>query len=211
MPTIPADNFLDKFYSLRSVCAEKITGMSVLRKLALALGVAGATGLSAQIRVYLPWTPVPVTGQTLAVLMAGVILGAGWGAMSQLLYLILGIAGIPWFSGMSGGAGWLLGPTGGYIAGFVPAAFFTGYISEKYPGLRCFLPMFLIMLFANFFLIHLPGLIHFSFWMRLSGQTDPGIRAILSGGTLPFIPGDLAKITLAALTVKIFLPKGENR
>ncbi len=207
MTTFTAENFLNKFYSLRSDCFLKISGLSITRKLALALCMAGATGISAQMRFYLPWTPVPVTGQTLAVMLAGITLGARWGGISQALYLVLGMCGVPWFSGLSSGPAFMLGPTGGYIAGFIPAAFFIGWISERNPRMRCFLPMLPLMLFANFFLIHLPGLIHLSLWMRITGLADHSIRGALSAGTLPFIPGDISKIVIASLAAKILLPK----
>jgi len=89
--------------------------LSLLQKVALALGMAGLTGLLAQARAYLPGTPVPITGQTLAVLLAGVMLGKWWGGLSQAIYAGLGVAGLPWFAGWSGGISHLAGPTGGYI------------------------------------------------------------------------------------------------
>jgi len=93
--------------------------LSVSKKLALALGVACLIGLAAQVRILLPWSPVPITGQTFAVLVAGVILGRWWGGISLALYAGLGAAGLPWFTGWSGGLGYLAGPTGGYIIGLV--------------------------------------------------------------------------------------------
>ncbi|GAI03420.1 unnamed protein product, partial [marine sediment metagenome] len=91
--------------------------LSIPKKLTLALGLACLTGLVAQIRIMLPWSPVPVTGQTLAVLLAGVLLGRWWGGISLAIYAGLGIAGVPWFAGWGSGLGYLAGPTGGYIIG----------------------------------------------------------------------------------------------
>ena len=207
MATFITDSLTGKFYSFRLRYFSGIRALPMLHKLTLSLGMACLTGLSAQARVYLPWTPVPVTGQTLAVLLSGIMLGARWGGLSQMIYVALGTAGVPWFAGFGSGAAYMLGPTGGYIAGFVPAAFLTGYFSEKYPRSRYFTPMLFIMLAANFLIIHLFGMVHFSAWARLTGAFSPDLRALLSASVLPFIPGDLLKITLAALAAKIFLPK----
>ena len=104
---------------------------SIPMKLLLALGMAAVTGLLAQVRVPLPWTPVPITGQTLAVLLAGVALGKWWGGASMFIYAGLGVAGVPWFQGWGGGLSHLAGPTGGYIVGFILAALFLGYFTDK--------------------------------------------------------------------------------
>lgn len=207
MATLAAEGFLEKFYCLRARYFNGLSALPALYKLALSFGMAAATGLSAQARVYLPWTPVPVTGQTLAVLIAGIALGARWGSLSQMIYITLGIAGMPWFSGFGSGAAFLLGPTGGYIAGFIPAAFLTGYFSEKHPGSRYFIPMLFIMLAANFLIIHLFGLAHFAAWAKITGASFHGFRTLLSASLLPFIPGDILKIAMAALIVKTFTPK----
>ena len=98
-------------------------GLSIPMKLSLALGIACLAGLLAQVRFVLPWSPVPVTGQTFAVLLAGVLLGRWWGGISMAVYVGLGIAGVPWFQGLNGGLGYLAGPTGGYIVGFIPVSY----------------------------------------------------------------------------------------
>ena len=87
--------------------------LSLIKKIALVLGMAGVTGLAAQIRFPLPWTPVPITGQTFAVLLVGVLLGRWYGGLSLATYAVLGVAGLPWFTGWSGGIGHLAGPTWG--------------------------------------------------------------------------------------------------
>jgi len=86
---------------------------SQLYRILLSLTFTGITGLCAQIRFYLPFTPVPVTGQVFAVLLSGAILGKEYGTLSQLLYVFAGIAGIPWF--VVGP----IGPTAGYLVGSV--------------------------------------------------------------------------------------------
>ncbi|HJW88180.1 MAG TPA: biotin transporter BioY, partial [Dehalococcoidia bacterium] len=72
-------------------------------KVLLALGVAGLTGLAAQVRIPLPWSPVPITAQTFVVLLSGVMLGRWWGGASLALYAGLGALGVPWFNGWTGG------------------------------------------------------------------------------------------------------------
>jgi biotin transport system substrate-specific component len=207
MAAFSADGLAGRFYSLRLYHFSRISAMPAFYKLALSAGMALATGLSAQARVYLPWTPVPVTGQTLAVLLSGAVLGPGWGGLSQIIYITLGLAGIPWFSGAGSGAGLILGPTGGYIAGFIPAAVLTGYFSEKHPRARFFLPMCGVMLAANFLFIHLFGLFHLAVWAEAAGAPYQNLKALLSASVLPFVPGDIMKIAAASLFVKAFTPK----
>lgn len=90
---------------------------------------AAIIGILAQVTIPLPL--VPITGQTLAVGLAATILGSRYGTLSVILYAIMGAIGIPLFSGMSGGLGVIVGPTGGFIIGFIPAAFLTGLYLEK--------------------------------------------------------------------------------
>lgn len=175
---------------------------SVLMKLALAFGMAGVTGLFAQARIYLPWSPVPITGQTFAVLLAGVLLGGAWGSMSQVFYAGLGAAGIPWFAGWSGGLGILAGPTGGYIIGFIFAALLVGYLSDKFIRARSFFPMLGLMLFANFVIIHGLGLLQLGLWLHLAQGKWGGLWQLLMMGTIPFIAGDVTKAVAAAAIAK---------
>ena len=174
---------------------------AVWQKVLFALGMACLTGLVAQIRIPLPWTPVPITGQTFAVLLAGILCGRWWGGISQVFYAGLGFAGVPWFAGWKGGIGILTGPTGGYIIGFILAALFLGFFTDTFINSRRFLPMLGLMLFANFVLIHGPGLI----W--LNTFLHKGLYSLLMAGTIPFIPGDITKAVMAALITKGISPK----
>lgn len=181
--------------------------LSLPKKLALALGIALLTGLAAQLRVQLPWSPVPITGQTFAVLLAGVLLGKWWGGVSLALYAGLGIAGVPWFTGFGSGLGYLAGPTGGYIIGFVFAALFLGYFTDKYVRARSFVSMLALMLFANFVLIYVPGLLQLGLWVSLvKGQTVT-FSGLLMMGAIPFIVGDITKAVLAAAIAHGITPK----
>jgi biotin transport system substrate-specific component len=181
--------------------------LSVPKKLALALGVAVLTGLLAQARFYLPWSPVPLTGQTFGVLLAGVVLGTWWGGVSMTIYAGLGVAGVPWFQGMNGGLAYLAGPTGGYIVGFILAALFLGYFTDKYVRSRSFLSMLGLMLFANFVLVYGPGLLHLVFWVSLVKGGPVSLGGLLLMGAVPFLVGDITKAIAAALIARGITPK----
>lgn len=90
---------------------------------------AAIIGVLAQVVIPLPL--IPITGQTLAIGLAATILGSRYGTISTLLYISMGAIGIPVFSQMTGGLGIVFGPTGGFIVGFIPAAFIIGYYIEK--------------------------------------------------------------------------------
>ncbi len=158
-----------------------------------AIGVfffALATAFGAHVRIPLGWTPVPITLQTFFAIMSGAVLGARLGAYSQLGYLFLGISGIPVFQNSSSGALYLLGPTGGYIVGFVFASIFVGIATEKKS------PAFgrSVIIFAlGSLLIYLFGMI----WL-ISLYRIPLARALYIGA-LPFVPGDILKIITAAI------------
>jgi len=172
--------------------------LSLTKKIALSLGMACVTGLLAQIRMPLPWTPVPITGQTLAVLLAGVLLGRWWGGISLAIYAGLGTVGVPWFNGWSGGVGHLVGPTGGYIIGFILAALFVGHFTDKYIRARTFLPMLGLMLFAGFILVYIPGLVQLYFWLSLAKGQAVSLYQLLGMGFFPFIAGDVIKALVVA-------------
>ncbi|MFC2021742.1 biotin transporter BioY [Chloroflexota bacterium] len=181
--------------------------LSVVKKIALALGIACVIGLAAQTRLPLPWTPIPITGQTFAVLLAGVLLGRWWGGMSLLFYAGLGAAGVPWFNGWGGGIGHLAGPTGGYIIGFILAALFLGHYTDKYIRSRSFFSMLGLMLFANFALIYIPGLLQLHLWLNLVSGKAIGFSQILTMGLVPFIVGDVIKAIAAAAVARGITPK----
>ncbi|MBI2831850.1 MAG: biotin transporter BioY [Chloroflexi bacterium] len=172
--------------------------LSLVKKIALALGFAALTGLLAQARIPLPWTPVPITGQTFAVLLAGVALGQWWGGISIVLYALLGIAGIPWFNGGGHGIAQLAGPTGGYIVGFILAAFFVGHFTDKYVRARKFTSLVGLLLAANFVLVYVPGLVQLHAWLNLVQGKSVTFVQVLGMGLLPFIAGDIIKAVAAA-------------
>lgn len=149
-----------------------------------------ATIMGAFVRLPLPFTPVPVTLQTFFVLLAGAYLGAGAGASSQLLYVVLGAAGAPIFAGAACGLSSIFGPTGGYLLGFAAAAFLIGalkpFCEASYPRL---LGLFLLAAFV----ILLLG----TLWLKAVLNVPAGTAFGL--GMAPFIAGDLFKACAASL------------
>lgn len=143
------------------------------------------------IIIPLPFSPVPVTLQNFFVVIAGLILNPIDALLSQLLYLMVGFSGIPVFSGGGSGPGFLFGPTGGYLFGFLFAAFTASLI---YRRSLCRRPALAIA--AAFFLIYLLGVP----WLSLS--TGIGIKGAFITGMLPFIPGDIIKGVAAAAVIK---------
>lgn len=194
--------YINKYKRLRYNFFKWRYELNYVHKLLLAFGFACLTGLLAQLRFYLPWTPVPITGQVFAVLLTGVTLGK-WGGISQSMYAGFGALGVPWFAGLNSGLAYIAGPTGGYILGFVIAAFFLGYFTDKYIRSRSFFNMFMLMLFATFVLIYIPGLIHLYLWMGASA----GLWELLMVGVIPYVAGDLVKVGVAATVATGVTPK----
>ncbi len=161
---------------------------SLLYEILVILAGSALIALSAWVAIPLPFSPVPVTGQTLAVLFVGSALGARRGAASALAYLAEGAWGLPVFAGGAAGPHVLVGPTGGYLAGFVLGAFACGALAERGWDRR---PLSTIasMAVGNAAIL-VPGLL----W--LSEFVGPGV--VWKLGLFPFIPGDLVKIALAA-------------
>ena len=197
---------IDSYYSTRKNIFERIQSASTATKILLSFMMACFTGIMAQIIIPLPWTPVPITAQTFAVICSGLFLGKKYGCLSQILYIVLGIAFIPWFGGMTGGLDVFLGSTGGFLIGFVIASYFIGAITEKYAKARNFTRMALVIGIANFGLIYIPGLAGLALFLSSQGMTF-GIVYLLMMGLIPFIVGDIVKILASAGVSKVFLPK----
>ena len=198
---------LENYYSTRKSVFERIQDASTATKVLMSLLMACLTGIMAQIIIPFPWTPVPITAQTFAVLCSGLFLGKKYGCLSQILYIVLGVAFIPWFGGMTGGLDVLLGSTGGFLIGFVIASYFIGLITEKYADARNFKKMAAVIGIANFALIYIPGLAGLALWFYLTQGTALGVVDLLMMGLVPFIAGDIVKILGAASVSKAFLPK----
>lgn len=158
--------------------------MNVLLVVAASLVTAGA----AQIEIRLPWTPVPITGQSFAVLLSGLVLGSRRAFLAQLLYLAEGASGLPFFAGGAAGLVKLMGPTGGYLMAFPFAAAFTGFLAERGWDRRP-VTMFAAMLAGSTIVFGL-GLLQLSRFVPA--------ETLLASGLLPFVPGDLIKSAIAA-------------
>jgi biotin transport system substrate-specific component len=160
---------------------------------AVIAGFALLTAAAAQIEIPLWFTPVPITGQTFAVLLAGAALGWRAGAASQLLYVGLGAVGLPFYSG--GDSGWevVTGATGGYLLGFIVAAAFVGLLAERRQDREVLtaVPAFLAGT-AVIYVIGVP-------WLAAVAGFD-AITAI-EKGLAPFVIGDLVKVALAGLAL----------
>ncbi len=161
---------------------------------------AALTGLGAQLKLYLPFTPVPITAQVFFVLLSGAVLGRSYGALSMLMYAALGALGVPWFAGGRAGVEVLLGATGGYILGFILAAYLIGHFTHSYVGTRTPASQ-LTLMFAGVALIYLPGTVQLAQVMHL------GLGDALALGVLPFIPGDILKALAAVAVTAWVLPR----
>ncbi len=166
---------------------------TALGVIAYAIGMAAA----AQVYVPLPGTPVPMTLQTVVVLLAGLRLGATPGALSAALYLAGGAVGLPFFAGSHGFAA-LMGPTGGYLIGFVLAAWTMGRLRSVCTGLTSTW----LAAFAASLTVFVPGVLHLHFF-NLSLGYAPSFSQTLLLGLVPFLFPDIVKVSLVATLARL--------
>jgi len=159
----------------------------LVRSIALVIGGAVFVGLTAQVAIPLPFTPVPLTLQTFSVLLVGAALGSVRGAASMVLYLLAGVAGVPWFANQQ--SGWAFASFG-YIVGFVVAAWLVGWLAERGADRRV-VPTIGMMALGNV-VIYVFGV------AGLMLLADLPLSTALAKGVLPFLIGDVIKILLAA-------------
>ena len=162
----------------------------LLRDALLIIGGCLFTAALAQVKIPLGFTPVPITGQTLAVLLVGAALGSWRGGAALLLYLMAGT----WLPFYAGGASGFVGSiaSGGYIVGFVPAAFVVGWLCERGWDRK---PWVLLAMLAGNVILYIPGLL----WLSTFAPVESRWATTLEWGLFPFIIGDLLKLGLAAL------------
>ena len=165
---------------------------SAARDLLWTVGFCLLTALAAQVSIPLPFTPVPLTGQTFGVLLSGAVLGWRRGFGSQLLYLAAGAVGMPVFAG-GGGMAYLLGPTAGYLWSFPVAAGLLGWLVERGASRRAW--TMAPAMFACSLLILLAGTV----WLGI--VTGFGSHARWWAGFYPFLAGDIFKIALVGLAL----------
>jgi len=160
-----------------------------LRGMAYASLFGALTAVGAYILIPVP--PVPITLQTLFVDLSGALLGGPLAAMSQVVYILLGVIGLPVFAGGKSGIGVLFGPTGGYLIGFVAGAYVTGRLAslQPKPGLL----WLVVSMAAGIAVVYLLGLFQLMAVAKLS------LTKAVAVGLLPPLPGDLVKIAVAAL------------
>jgi biotin transport system substrate-specific component len=163
-----------------------------MRDVTLIVTGALITALLAQVRIPLPFTPVPLTGQTFAVLLAGAALGSTRGAASMALYIILGALGLPVFAGGANGIAYLSGPTLGYLVGFVAAAAVIGRLAEQ--GLERSVRTSIIPFLLGTVIIYICGVA----WLAI--MLGSFSQAVLAG-LVPFLIGDTVKLAAAALVL----------
>ena len=166
----------------------------IIREIVLVVTGSILIALAAQFYFPLPFSPVPITGQTFAVLLLAALYGHNRGGLTVLTYLILGIAGRPVFASGTFGIATIIGPTGGYLVGFLPAAYIVGLLSKKGWDRKVWTTA-TSMIIGNV-IIYLAGITWLS---RFVGWDN-----VLQTGLIPFLIGDGAKIVLATL----LLPTG---
>ncbi|MFP7696664.1 biotin transporter BioY [Trueperella sp. LYQ143] len=183
--------------SIRPVLADTwVPRASLVRDIALSVTGAIAVGVLAQVSV--PVWPVPITGQTLGVMVVGAALGARRGAHALLLYLLLGLAGMPWFANFTGGMAAIAKPSFGFIIGFIPTAYVIGRLAERRWDRHQWLS------FAAFgiasvipFLFGVP----YMWWMLHQAGTTLSLAATLNTGVTPFILGGVVKMILGVAII----------
>ena len=167
------------------VLADLVAG-GIVRDAALVIGLAGLTGSAAQVAIPLPFTPVPISLATLPVLLGSAALGPVRGGLAMLLYLIAGVAGVPWFSEQRSGIGF---PSFGYIVGFVLAALVVGALAQRGAD-RSVRGTVALMALGNV-VIYAVGVPY------LALAIDAGLPQAVLLGAAPFLIGDALKILLA--------------
>jgi len=195
------DTYVERYRTWRYEAFQWRDELSVTKKVALALGMACVTGLLAQVRVPLGFTPVPITGQNLGVLASGVMLGPWFGALSMILYLAIGACGVPWFQGGEGGMQYLThSPTLGYLFAFVLVAFLIGRLTQKHLSLRGFWGQLWLMSTGMIIILALGAS-----YLALTLHTT--FNETMVQGVLPFLVGDILKAALIAGAATAILPK----
>jgi biotin transport system substrate-specific component len=174
--------------TIPTVLSERVARGRVLTNTLLVIAGSAIIAIAAQIAIPIPFTPVPLTMQPLAVLVVGIVLGSRRGAAAAVLYLLEGLSGLPVFAQGHGGPLWLIGPTAGYLYSYPFAAFIAGWFSERGWGNHiaralCGMLIALAVIYAGGWL-----------WLALIA----GPRGAFAMGIMPFVIADVVKIAIAA-------------
>jgi biotin transport system substrate-specific component len=156
---------------------------------------AASSAILSQLMI--PIGPVPINLTHVSIFIAAGLLGAKNGGLSQLVYVLLGALGAPVFTGFMGGMGVMMGPTGGFVFGYVFCAYLTGFLAERYGRSLKVLPFAMI---SGMLATYIPGAIWFMF------STNSGVSAALTICVLPFLPGDALKIAVSSILVNKLSP-----
>ena len=186
---------MTSYAKVETLTSAALAPMDWVRQLALVVAFSLLTALAAQIAIPTPWSDVPITGQTFAVLLTGALLGSRLGALAMIAYLIEGAAGLPFFAaGGSGLARLTVSPWAGYLWAYPVAAFLTGWLAERGWDRRYLKAAAAMALGSTVILF---GGMIWRLWFMSFEQS-------LLTGVVPFLPGDAIKIALAAAV----LPSG---
>jgi len=179
-------------YPSRTI-AHVVVPRTTINAITLMVGFALLTALAAQLKFAIPGTPVPVTGQTFMALLSGAALGSRMGAGSLVIYWVMGAVGLPFYTNASGGWEAATGATGGYLVGFIIAAWLVGALAERGHDrtVRSAVPAFL----AGSAVIYLFGVA----WLLMSVDSITTLSEALAAGFTPFVVGDIIKVVLAGL------------
>lgn len=186
----------EKIMTIPSAVLDRMVRGRVAADMLLVLGASVLIAIAAQIAIPVPFSPVPLTLQPLAVIFLGAALGSTRGAAAAALYLLEGFGGLPVFAQGHGGPAWLAGATAGYLYSYPAAAWLSGFVSERGWGstvTRSITGMLLAL-----------GVIYLGGWSWLAALTDP--RTAFTAGVAPFVIADIVKVALGAA----LLPKAEK-
>jgi biotin transport system substrate-specific component len=183
----------EKVMTIPSIVIDRLVRGRAAADMLLVLGASALIAIAAQVAIPLPFTPVPLTLQPLAVIFIGVALGSTRGAAAAALYLLEGFSGLPVFAQGHGGPLWLLGATAGYLYSYPAAAWLAGFVSER--GWGSTTVRALTGMLAALAVIYIGG------WSWLAVLTD--MRSAFITGVAPFVVADIVKVALGAL----LLPK----
>lgn len=168
-----------------------IKSRSLTANIVIAISGSILLALLARLSIPVPFSPIPITGQTFGILFLGAMLGSRLGTLSVIAYISEGIIGLPVFAGGSAGFLSLLGPTGGYLIGFIPAGYLVGFLSEK--GWTNKLTTTFITMIIGTSVIFIFGIS----WLSVTA----GFGTALKIGLYPYLPGAVVKIILATTIV----------